>query len=152
MICVPYYVAPSRISGAGQGLFLKEGVKAGKILTAPTEIDRTYPLDQIAADPNEHATDSSVRWFEDHCTLSPDWPDECYINHSFKPSGLWHLGFIFALKDLPADTELTIDYGHIIAPGVVLPWPDSESGKAITGYAWHDSLKETTSALLKLVD
>lgn len=151
MICVPYYIAPSRISGAGQGLFLKESIKSGKILTAPTEIDRTYPLDQIAADPNEHATDSSVRWFEDHCTLSPDWPDECFINHSFKPSGLWHLGFIFALADLPADTELTIDYGHIIAPGVELPWADSESGKPIIGYEWKTSLTSSTQTLLTLL-
>jgi hypothetical protein len=151
MICVPYSIAASRIPGAGKGLFLSRPVNKGKILTAPTEIDKTYPLDQIAADPNEHATDSSVRWFEDHCTLSPDWPDECYINHSFKPSGLWHLGFIFAVADLPADTELTIDYGHIIAPDVVLPWPDSETGKPIMGYAWQDSLRNTTSTLLKLV-
>jgi hypothetical protein len=151
LICVPYYIAPSRITGAGQGLFLKEKVKAGKILTAPTEIDRTWPLAEIAADPEQHGTDSSVRWFEDHCTLSPDWPDECYINHSFKPSGLWHLGFIFALADLAADTELTIDYGHIIAPGVALPWPDSESGKAIVGYEWSHSLKHTTESLLALL-
>lgn len=151
MICIPYYIAPSRIAGAGKGLFLKSAVPAGKILTAPTEIDRTYPLAEIAADPDEHATDSSVRWFEDHCTLSPDWPDECYINHSFKPSGLWHLGFVFALADLPADTELTIDYGHIIAPGVVLPWADSESGKPIAGYEWQSSLKNTTETLLTLL-
>jgi len=151
MICVPYTIAPSRIAGAGKGLFLKQSVKAGKILTAPTEINETFPLDQIAADPNEHATDSSVRWFEDHCTLSPDWPDECYINHSFSPSGLWHLGFIFAYRDLPADTELTIDYGHIIAPGVTLPWPDSETNKAIIGYVWKNSLHSTTSDLLKLL-
>lgn len=151
MICVPYYIAPSRIPGAGKGLFLKEAVVAGKILTAPTEIDETFPLDQIAQDPNEHANDSSVRWFEDHCTLSPDWPDECYINHSFKPSGLWHLGFIFANNHLPADTELTIDYGHIIAPGIELPWPDSESQKPIIGYAWKDSLKATATALLNLI-
>jgi hypothetical protein len=151
MICVPYYIAPSRIPGAGKGLFLKQSVAAGKILTAPTEIDETFPLAQIAQDPDEHATDSSVRWFEDHCTLSPDWPDECYINHSFKPSGLWHLGFIFAHNDLAADSELTIDYGHIIAPGVELPWPDSESKKPIIGYAWKDSLKATTTALLHLI-
>jgi len=151
MICVPYYIAPSRIAGAGKGLFLKGPVLAGKILTAPTEINETFPLDQIAQDPDEHATDSSVRWFEDHCTLSPDWPDECYINHSFKPTGLWHLGFIFAHCDLAADTELTIDYGHIIAPGVELPWPDSESKKPIIGYAWKDSLRTTTAALLNLI-
>jgi len=151
MICVPYSIAASRIPGAGKGLFLAEAVKKGKILTAPTEIDRTYPLDQIASDPDEHATDSSVRWFEDHCTLSPDWPDECYINHSFSPSGLWHLGFIFALDDLPVGTELTIDYGHIIAPGVNLPWPDSETGKKIIGYAWRESLRSTTVTLLTLI-
>ena len=89
----------------------------------------------------------SIRWFEDYCTVSPDWPDECYINHSHAPSGLWHLGFVFAAADLEAGAEVTFDYGHIIAPGYTLPWCDSVSGRPITGYDWADSLQRSLAAL-----
>ncbi len=48
----------------------------------------------MAADSIE--VESGVRWFEDWFSLTQEWSDECYVNHSFKPNGLWHLGFIFA--------------------------------------------------------
>ena len=49
MICVPYIIAPSRIPGAGQGLFLTTPVSAGRILIAPTGIEHTLPLDAVLA-------------------------------------------------------------------------------------------------------
>ena len=60
---------------------------------------------------------ATVRWFEDRYTISDDWPDECFVNHSFTPSGLWHLGFVFATTRLEAGTEITVDYRHLLAPG-----------------------------------
>ena len=77
-----------------------------------------------------HCLASTVRWFEDHYTVTPEWPDECYINHSFAPCGLWHLGFVFALDDLPAGTEITVDYRHLLAPGQEEDFRDSISGEA----------------------
>ena len=147
MICVPYTIAPSRIPGAGQGLFLTAPVAAGRVITAPTGIDRTLPLADVLASTDPAISDSSIRWFEEHCTASPDWPDECYINHSHAPSGLWHLGFVFAAGLLDAGTEITFDYGHIIAPGYTLAWRDAVSGRPITGYDWADSLRRSLAAL-----
>jgi len=152
MILPRYHIAPSAIRGAGQGLFLDEAVAAGSIVTAPDAIDRTWRYADIAASAELRAQlHASARWFEDRYTLSPDWPDECYINHSFSPSGLWHLGFVFALADLPAGAEVTVDYRHLLPPGQAEDFVDSVTGETITGLSWHESLASSTRALAGLL-
>lgn len=148
MILPRYRIAASTIQGAGQGLFVDEFVAAGRVITAPDTIDSTYAWADIAASPDLHA---AARWFEDRYTLSPDWPDECYVNHSFRPTGLWHLGFIFATKDLPQGTEITVDYRHLLAPGQVEDFADAETGEKITGLSWQESLRASTHALATLL-
>jgi hypothetical protein len=143
-----YHVAPSRIPGAGQGLFLDEPVARGRLITAPDAIPQVYRFDEIAAMPNaQELLPATVRWFEDRYTVTPEWPDECYINHAFAPTGLWHLGFVFALADLPAGTEITVDYRHLLAPGQEEDFRDSATGEAIVGYTWHESVSSSTEQL-----
>ena len=152
MILPRYHVAASSIPGAGQGLFLDETVAAGRVITAPDAIERTYRHAEISASPELRAQfHASARWFEDRYTLSPDWPDECYINHSFTPNGLWHLGFVFALAELPAGTEITVDYRHLLPPGEAEDFVDSATGETITGLSWSDSLAGSTRALAELL-
>jgi hypothetical protein len=152
MILPRYHIAESTRAGAGKGLFLDEAVGAGRIITAPDAIDRTWSRDQILATPalaaQQHA---AARWFEDRYTVSPDWPDECYVNHSFDPTGLWHLGFIFAGADLPAGTEITVDYRHLLAPGQVEDFIDATTGETIIGHTWESSLAASTRALAALL-
>lgn len=153
MILPRYRVADSSIRGAGRGLFLDEPVVAGRIITAPDGIERTFGLTEIMASPALKAQfHASARWFEDRYTLSPDWPDECYINHSFQPNGLWHLGFVFALADLPAGSEITVDYRHLLPPGESEDFADSATGEIITGLPWSESLASSTRALAALLD
>lgn len=147
MICVPYYIDTSLIPDAGKGLFLKEATPAGKILIAPSKIQNTVTLQNLLDEDNHHHLDSSVRWFENHYTVSPDWPDECYVNHAFEATGLWHLGFIFALKELPAGVEVTVDYRHLLAPGVDIGFSDRLTGKRIIGFSWAASLRISTTQL-----
>jgi len=147
MICVNYCIEPSLIPNAGKGLFITESVVKGKIITAPTDIPNTIPLQELLMNPQNYHIDSSVRWFEDHCTVSPDWPDECYINHSFEPTGIWHLGFVFASKDLPVSTEITVDYRHLLAPNMEVDFYDKLTGKRIEGFRWLDSLRISTQQL-----
>ncbi|MBT2118697.1 SET domain-containing protein-lysine N-methyltransferase [Dyella sp. LX-66] len=152
MILPRYRIAASGIGGAGKGLFLEEDVAAGRIVTAPDAIDRTWSLAQITASPElQVQLYAAARWFEDRYTLSPDWPDECYINHSFEPNGLWHLGFVFAARDLPAGTEITVDYRHLLAPGQEEDFIDSATGEKIIGLSWADSLTTSTRALASLL-
>lgn len=152
MIIPRYRIAASTIGGAGKGLFLDEAVTAGRIITAPDAIERTWRHAEIAADPALSAQlHAAARWFEDRYTLSPDWPDECFINHSFAPTGLWHLGFVFALSDLPQGTEITVDYRHLLPPGEAEDFLDAATGEKITGLPWADSLAQSTRALAELL-
>jgi len=152
MILPSYHIAPSAIRGAGKGLFLDEKVAAGQIITAPDAINQTFRhADIIASADLRNQLHASARWFEDRYTLSPDWPDECYINHSFTPNGLWHLGFVFALTELPAGGEITVDYRHLLPPGEAEDFVDSVTGETIVGLSWQESLASSTRALAELL-
>lgn len=152
MILPRYRVAASSIPGAGRGVFVAEAVAAGRILVAPDAIPRVYRWDEVLAMPDRDlALAASVRWFEDRYTVTPDWPDECYLNHSFAPNGLWHLGFVFAARQLAAGEELTIDYRHLLGEGQEESFRDAATGQAIVGWAWQESLSRSTRALAALL-
>lgn len=152
MFAVPYEVAPSKIDGAGQGVFLSSDVRAGQVIVAPDQIPSTLSWPEIVALGEERrALESSVRWFEDHFTITPDWPDECFINHAFSPSGLWHLGFVFAARDIKAGEELTIDYRYLLHENFQDGFIDSVSGRAVAGIPWAENLRSSTEALLAIL-
>jgi hypothetical protein len=152
MILPRYHIAPSSIPGAGKGLFLDEAVARGKLITAPDDIRRVYRWDEVQSLPNaSELLAATVRWFEDYYTVTPEWPDECYINHSFTPCGLWHLGFVFAIDALPAGTEITVDYRHLLAPDQEEDFRDALSGQSIVGYSWTESLQRSTAQLHALL-
>ena len=151
MILPRYRIAPSRIPGAGQGLYLEEPVARGRIVVAPDAIPATFGWDEVRAQPDPSAAmAAAVRWFEDRYTISLDWPDECYLNHSFEPNGLWHLGFVFAARDLEAGEELTIDYRHLLPEGEPEAFRDAATGREIIGFSWAESLASSTRALAAL--
>lgn len=151
MILPSYRVDASTIPGAGRGVFLEEAVPAGRIVVAPDAIPRVYRWDEVLAFPDRDAAlAASVRWFEDRFTVSPEWPDECYINHSFAPNGLWHLGFVFAARALAPGEELTVDYRHLLGEGQEESFRDAVSGAAIVGWSWQESLARSTRELAAL--
>jgi len=148
MILPSYHVAASAIPNAGKGLFLDEAVSAGHILIAPDDIRKVYKWSDVEALPDAAALlAATVRWFEDRYTVTPEWPDECYINHAFEPTGLWHLGFVFAAAHLPRGSEITVDYRHLLAPGQEENFRDAHSGERIVGYTWHESIGRSTAQL-----
>jgi hypothetical protein len=147
-----YRIGASTIPGAGLGLFMEEPVPFGHVVIAPDGIGGTWSFEDLQADPALAAQmHTSVRWFEDRYTLSPEWPDECYVNHDFEPNGLWHLGFVFAARNLAAGEELTIDYRHLLAPGQEETFRDARSGQPIIGMGWRESLRLTSQTLAKLL-
>lgn len=147
-----YRIASSTISGAGQGVFLDEPVAAGRVVIAPDSIPRVYRWEEVMSQPDpEAAQAATVRWFEDRFTITPDWPDDCYVNHSFAPNGIWHLGFIFAGRDLAPGEELTVDYRHLLGEGQVETFTDAATGEPIIGFGWQESLRQSTGALRRLL-
>jgi hypothetical protein len=152
MIIPRYHIGPSHIAGAGKGLFLDEPIARGRVIVAPDAIPRVHSFDEIARMPDaETLLPATVRWFENAYTVTPEWPDECYVNHAFAPTGLWHLGFIFSAADLTAGTEITVDYRHLLAPGQEEEFLDAQSGERIVGFSWEESLRTSTRALAGLV-
>ncbi|WP_257387764.1 SET domain-containing protein-lysine N-methyltransferase [Tahibacter caeni] len=153
MILPRYHVADSLIPGAGKGLFVDEPVARGRLITAPDAIPEVFRFDEIARRPDAaQLLPATVRWFEDRYTVTPEWPDECYINHAFDPTGLWHLGFVFALRDLAPGTEVTVDYRHLLAPGQAEDFLDAGTGAEIVGFTWEESLAASTAQLHALLE
>jgi hypothetical protein len=152
LILPRYRIGASTIPGAGLGLYMEEPVPSGRVVIAPDGIGGTWSFEDLQADPRLAAQlHTSVRWFEDRYTLSPEWPDECYVNHDFEPNGLWHLGFIFAARNLAAGEELTIDYRHLLAPGQEETFRDARTGQPIVGMSWRESLLATSRTLARLL-
>lgn len=152
MIVPRYRVAASRIPGAGRGVLLEQAVARGRVVVAPDAIPQVYRWEQVLAQPDpDAALAATVRWFEDRYTISTDWPDECYVNHDFAPSGLWHLGFVFAARDLAVGDELTVDYRHLLGEGQHESFRDAASGAAIIGWSWAESLRRSSTELAQLV-
>lgn len=146
MILPRYTIRQATYAQAGKGLFIEESVARGRVVCAPDQINTVYG----AADKEKFTAEedaASVRWFESYYTVSLDWPDECYINHSFSPTGLWHLGFVFAMDDLPAGTEITVDYRFIVDDGEHLPFKDEATGRDIVGLPWRENLVQSTRLL-----
>ncbi|MFP5358465.1 MAG: SET domain-containing protein [Gammaproteobacteria bacterium] len=153
MILPRYRVAPSRIPGAGQGLFLDEPVSRAAVIIAPDNVHTLWPEEKLRACPADSIeVSSSVRWFERWFSLTPEWSDECFVNHSFEPSGLWHLGFIFAAADLVAGTEITADYRFLLGSGEDAGFACGHTGRPIVGLPWRDNLQQSAQALLRLLE
>ncbi|MDD3764841.1 MAG: SET domain-containing protein [Nevskiales bacterium] len=151
MIVPRYLIAASRIAGAGQGLFLDEAIERGRVIIAPDNVHTVWTESRLRRyAPDSREVESSVRWFEDRFSLTPEWTDECYVNHSFTPTALWHLGFIFALEDLAAGTEVTMDYRDVIGDGEEMPFVDGVTGQPIVGSPWADVVRRTATRLAGL--
>lgn len=152
MILSRYRVAASGIASAGKGLFADEVIARGRVIIAPDQVHTVWPESKLRA----YATDSvevesSVRWFEDQFSLTPEWSDECFVNHSFSPNALWHLGFIFALREIAAGEEILMDYRHVIGSGEVMPFKDSQTGREIVGLSWPQALQESAQQLVNIL-
>ena len=152
MILPRYRVDASRIAGAGKGLFADELIAQGRVIIAPDKVHTVWPEAKLRAyAPDSIEVESSVRWFEDQFSLTPEWSDECFVNHSFTPNTLWHLGFIFALREIAAGEEITMDYCHVIGSGEVMPFKDSATGREIVGLPWPLTLHDSAQQLIAIL-
>jgi hypothetical protein len=150
---VPAYEIRTAAHAHGKGVFLAEPVSRGQVIVAPDAINKVYnAAERAALVPGSPEDEASVRWFESFHTVSTDWPDDCYVNHSFKPTGLWHLGFVFAVRDLAVGEEVTVDYRFLVDDDEKMPFMDAETGREIIGYRWEENLRLSTQQLLAILN
>lgn len=153
MILQPFEVRDSLINRAGKGIFLLTPVEKGSVIIYPDNIPKVYSRDEIAKfTPGTLEHESCVRWFENYYSVSPEWSDECYINHSFEPNAMWFLGFAFALRDIASGEELTIDYTFIADENVKLDFIDAATGREVAGVPWKETMRRACKKLLELID
>jgi hypothetical protein len=152
MIIPQYFIADSEINSAGKGFFLNEVVSKASVVVAPDNINSIFSYQGLQQfDKNSVEYLSYVRWFENHFTICPEWSDECYINHSSTPTGLYHLGFVFAYDNWPSGTELTIDYALLTHDNEALDFKDSQTDKPVMGLSWKEAFTRSTKDLLRII-
>lgn len=153
MLRIKSYVADSTIPNAGRGLFTAEPIRRGEIIVFPNQTHRIYTRDELMSMPSDSEEfNSSIRWFDNAYTVDPEKSDIYFINHSFNPNCLWHLGFIFALDDIPTNTEITIDYRVLMDESAELEFRDSSTGISIRGFTWNEKMVATTRQLANLFE
>ncbi len=151
MLLFKSFIAPSKIPLAGKGLFTNELLAKKKVVIVPNQKHILYSaleLKQFSSESIEQQ--SSVRWFEDVHTVDPEWSEESHLNHSFSPNLLWHLGFVFALRDIDKGEELTIDYSHLLDENTSLGIHDSITGRLISGISFEEKMRKTARELQEL--
>ena len=113
MMLVRAYLAPSAIEGLG--VFSRDDIKKGDLIWRfDARLDQLIPRETIAeldgptrAFVERYGYDMSNH--PDHIALDAD--EGRFMNHSEMPNtDFSHPEFGFALRDIPAGTELTCDY------------------------------------------
>ncbi len=151
MLKYPCEIRPSHIPGAGLGLFLLNPVSRGTVVIYPNQEHRTMGRREAQELPKDSIEyQSLIRWFGDTYTVDPEWSPESHLNHSFRPNCLWHLGFIFALQDLPAGAELTIDYRLLLGPEDEAGFQDAQTGEPVVGVPWEEKMAFSSGALAEM--
>lgn len=148
--------AEVRQSGiAGKGLFAKESAVKGAVLallthSCPTMSEAEYQEAQSQG--NEIIIMTAVRWTGNAFAYGDSIGPEEYINHSFSPTMLYHLGVCYALRDIAPGDELTADYRYFLAEQDVCRFTDSETGRLVDGYGPREAAVCSARELLRLLD
>lgn len=153
MLRVKSYIGESTIPNAGNGLFAAQHIRKGEVVVFPNQTHRVYSREELMNMPRDSEEfNSSVRWFDNCYTVDPEKSDIFYLNHSFSPNCLWHLGFIFALEPIVEGAELTIDYRVLMDESEELAFHDSLTGSPIRGFPWERKMTITSAQLAGLFD
>lgn len=151
MLRVRCRVAQSTIPHAGMGLFAEEPIPRGTVIEVPVGVERVYSRAELFALPSDSPELlTSIRWLDDCYVADPQRSDTYYINHSFEPNCLWHLGFTFAMEDIPAGAEITIDYRVLMDADPDWAFVDASTGRRIQGFTWEEKMVYSAGRLLSL--
>ena len=138
MLRFKYLIQDSTLPGAGKGLFTEQNLKRGSLIIFPNQEHQLFDRAQWKNLPaNSIEAISAIRWFEDIFSVDPEWSPESHLNHSFTPNAVWHLGFVFALRDIQVGEEIFINYGLLLDEDETLDFKDSMTGREIKGLPYE---------------
>ncbi len=143
---------PSSIHG--DGLFARKAFKKGDVIFAFQGVAIDYP--KVSAD-----LDRRPKYIQDAiahqtCQLAghtihfrADEQATDFINHSEDPNVLLHCAVAFALRDIAAGEELTVNYRYVLLPHEELLTNEGHTVRPANGM---ESLRETTAQLSRLLN
>jgi hypothetical protein len=139
----------------GKGLFATELVPKGKIIcffsTGASVITEAEFLHAIRT--GDHAiirtgTRHAGRFFTHGNAHEP----YTFLNHSFTPNLLCHCGMVIARGDIPAGSELTIDYRTLVDDTNEGIYTDAATGIEIRGFSARETLLKTARELIDILE
>lgn len=153
MLFIPTEVRPSPIFG--RGLFLLNPLAKGTIIASFTldtrPITETEFIDLIAKG-HPAVTRTGTRYIGRYFTITDDTSSNLnFFNHSFEPNCLVHCGIVLARQDLPAGTELTVDYRTLVDASDVGTYADATTNRTIRGFNARQTLLRTAEELIELI-
>jgi hypothetical protein len=138
----------------GWGLFAHEFAPKGSvvgILTLGANIMRCNEYQEAQRQNNDLIRRTGARWVDDYflygCEIGPDE----YLNHSFRPSLLYHCGICFAMRDIFPGDELTVNYQYLLATEDATAFVDHETGRLVDGLPAREALCASGRELLLLL-
>lgn len=151
MLTIRNIIQDSTIPMAGKGIFAGQNINKKKIIAFPNETHNLFSKQELQNLPEDSIENvSSIRWFEETFSCDISWSEESHFNHSFEPNCLWHLGFIFALRDIEEGEELTLNYEWLLDFDSKLDFLDSKTGREIRGLEFDEKMRRTTAILQNL--
>jgi len=153
MLFIPTEVRPSPIFG--QGLFIPHPLAKGAIIASFTldtrPITESEFIEQVAAG-HPAITRTGTRYIGRYFTFTDDTTSNLnFFNHSFEPNCLVHCGIVLARQDLPAGSELTIDYRTLVDASEIGTYADATTGQTIQGFTARKTLLHTAAELIELI-
>jgi hypothetical protein len=145
---------PSELPGAGTGVFALESARKGDFLGLDTPSAEWILTAEEALRLPDSQRPYSWRHVEHLCFRGGEGSPAVtsFINHSFEPNLLWHLGCYFARVDITPGDELFLDYRVLIDPLWGHRIIDAGSGRPLEGTEWRRALLSSCRALTEILE
>ncbi|MBI1972366.1 MAG: SET domain-containing protein [Candidatus Aenigmarchaeota archaeon] len=137
----------------GKGVFSLERIRKGSVialLSVGVLITRENHVAELGRS-SRIIKQTIVRLARDYFVYKKSLDNEDFINHSEKPTMLYHCGACFATRDIKPGEELTVDYRYFLAVDDNDNFYDKLSGKYIRGYTGRVALLKSARSLVKLL-
>ena len=138
----------------GYGVFADENLKKGSIVmmwTINSFLCNEDEYNCAQEQGNVDVIESGVRLAGQYFLWTKGFRVENYINHDNVPNLLYHCGICFAMRDITAGEELTVDYKYILSVQDKCAFKCVKTGQIINGLDGAQSLRETSQCLMDIL-